>query len=57
MSSFVKSFIGQWSRHYEFCLKCETTERKHAGNGYCARCNMYRTETKIQILHTHIKLI
>lgn len=33
--------IGQWSRHYEFCLKCGTTERKHAGNGYCTKCNMY----------------
>jgi peptide deformylase len=33
--------IGQWSRHYEFCLKCGTTEKKHAGNGYCTKCNMH----------------
>jgi len=38
--------IGQWSRNYEFCLKCGTTDRKHAGNGYCTKCNMVIRDNK-----------
>lgn len=39
--------IGQWSHHYDCCIKCGTTERNHAGNGYCTKCNMLiRTDKK-----------
>jgi uncharacterized Zn finger protein (UPF0148 family) len=27
-----------WSRKYERCRECGTTERKHSGKGYCYRC-------------------
>jgi len=29
----------QWSYHYDKCVKCETTNRKHAGHGLCTRCH------------------
>ena len=32
---------NQWSKHYEHCIKCGTTTKKHAGNGYCSKCYMY----------------
>ena len=32
----------QWSRKYEACVVCGTTERKHAGKGYCTRCNQHK---------------
>ncbi|MDA3780204.1 MAG: peptide deformylase [Bacteroidales bacterium] len=31
----------QWSKNYECCIKCGTTNKKHAGNGYCSKCYMY----------------
>lgn len=36
-----------WSRDYEHCTKCGSTEREHAGHGLCTRCNQYdRTISK-----------
>lgn len=32
---------GAWSKNYEHCIKCGTTERNHAGNGYCTKCYTY----------------
>lgn len=32
---------NQWSKNYERCIKCSTTDKKHAGNGYCTKCYMY----------------
>ena len=32
---------GQWSRHYERCVKCGTTDRKHAGHGMCTNCHQH----------------
>ena len=37
---------GTWSRHYDCCVDCGTTERKHAGNGRCTRCSQYRRTVK-----------
>lgn len=28
-----------WSRKYEKCIKCGTTEIKHKGRGYCLHCH------------------
>ena len=27
-----------WSKKYDKCIVCETTERKHSGNGMCVNC-------------------
>jgi hypothetical protein len=27
-----------WSKHYDKCKECGTTERRHEGYGYCSRC-------------------
>lgn len=29
---------GRWSRNYDSCLDCGTTERRHFGYGYCTAC-------------------
>lgn len=29
---------GQWSRKYERCVECDTTEIPYGGNGHCQRC-------------------
>ena len=31
-----------WSRKYDACIECGTTERKYAGKGLCTRCNQYK---------------
>jgi uncharacterized paraquat-inducible protein A len=36
--SMAKS--GRWSRKYDKCLECGTTERPHYAKGLCARCYM-----------------
>ena len=28
----------RWSRKFDACVSCGTTERKHAFSGYCTRC-------------------
>lgn len=33
---------GEWARHYNQCLRCGTTTRKHAGFGLCTRCHQYQ---------------
>jgi hypothetical protein len=30
--------LHRWSRDYDCCIDCGTTERKHAGGGRCRRC-------------------
>lgn len=30
-----------WSCHYERCVRCGTTDRKHAGHGLCTTCSQY----------------
>jgi uncharacterized Zn-finger protein len=30
---------GQWARAHTACRLCGTTERSHAGRGYCTRCH------------------
>lgn len=37
--SAVRLPPGSWSRHFERCLGCRTTERRHACDGCCIRCN------------------
>ena len=34
----------KWSMHYEKCIDFGTTERKHAGHGFCSKCNQYKFE-------------
>jgi hypothetical protein len=29
---------SQWSRIYNQCRICQTTDKKHQGHGYCASC-------------------
>ncbi len=31
--------VGSWSRHYERCLGCHETDRSHASDGCCYRCD------------------
>jgi hypothetical protein len=31
---------GQWARHYDKCIVCNTTERRHAARGMCVNCYM-----------------
>ena len=28
----------RWARKYDACVKCGTTEGRHAGHGYCHNC-------------------
>lgn len=28
----------RWSLHYDYCIGCGTTERKHIGHGLCIKC-------------------
>lgn len=30
--------MNRWSRHYDQCRTCGTTERAYGGNGLCGRC-------------------
>jgi len=32
----------QWSRRYDQCRRCHSTERPHLGHGFCARCYPHR---------------
>lgn len=32
---------NEWSRHYEHCVRCGTTEREHAARGLCTRCFVF----------------
>ena len=38
--------ITSWSRKYDCCQGCGTTERKHASGGFCSRCNQYNRTVK-----------
>lgn len=29
---------GRWSKRFDCCVDCRTTERKHTSNGLCERC-------------------
>jgi hypothetical protein len=35
-----------WSRIYDCCLRCGTTEKKHAGKGLCSGCRTYGYTSK-----------
>lgn len=37
--SAVQLPSGSWSRFFESCLGCRTTDRRHASDGCCTRCN------------------
>jgi len=38
--------LAQWSRDYEHCTECGTTDRKHAGNGLCTRCHQHARDVQ-----------
>ena len=33
-----ENFSVRWSYHYDSCVVCKKTDRKHAGRGRCVRC-------------------
>ncbi len=35
---FRRPKLGRWSRKWNACRQCSTTEVKHAGHGYCRSC-------------------
>jgi hypothetical protein len=35
---------GRWSASHDRCRQCGTTEIRHAGKGYCARCRYHATK-------------
>ena len=35
---WAKPSIQHWARHHACCVRCGTTERRHAARGLCARC-------------------
>lgn len=36
----------RWSREFDHCLGCSTTDRRHAGRGYCDRCYRSRYDDR-----------
>lgn len=38
--------LTTWSRKFDYCVRCGTTERKHASKGRCTRCHMYVREVE-----------
>jgi len=38
---------GQWSRQYDACVKCGTTNYPHAAKGLCSKCRISGQEFKI----------
>jgi hypothetical protein len=37
---------GQWSRHFERCQRCGTTQHRHVARGYCKICYPKRPATE-----------
>lgn len=35
---------GKWTKKYDACISCKSSERKHAGKGLCTKCMMYKRE-------------
>jgi hypothetical protein len=35
---------GKWTKKYDACISCNSSERKHAGKGLCTKCMMYKRE-------------
>ncbi len=33
---------GQWSRKYDACRRCHSTDRPHSGHGFCMRCSPHK---------------
>lgn len=47
-----RDFKYEWSRDYPCCIDCDTTERKHAGHGLCAKCYFARRQRKLHAPRT-----
>ena len=50
--------IEKWSRKYDGCIECSTTERKHVGKGKCVNCwrrEWSKTEKGREVARTAFK--
>lgn len=42
--------IGRWSRKWDHCQRCGTTEIKHEGQGYCRNCHFWVKHHRPELL-------
>lgn len=40
-NNFRRPKLGRWSRRWDSCRRCGTTEIKHVGQGYCRNCHYW----------------
>jgi len=48
--------LNKWSRKFDKCISCGSTDRKHNSNGLCARCGR-RIKVKQRTLSRNLKIM